>query len=118
MYMLRNCSVSLLTICISILVLFSAILFSGCAAHTTSPALGTLYTETAAPVAIGTGLNTDQMKVGTGTTTSILGLIATGDASIMTAAQSAGIQTIYYVDYKSKNILGLYATYTVYVYGE
>ena len=64
------------------------------------------------------GLPLTELKVGTGTVTSILGLIATGDASIRTIANSAGISKIDYVDYKSTNILGLIATYTVYVYGE
>lgn len=103
---------------IVVLGVFSAILLSGCAAYTTSPAMGTLYTETSAPAAVGEGINNIELKVGEGTVTSILGLIATGDASIRTAANAAGIRKIYYVDYKSKNILGLYATYTVFVYGE
>ena len=33
----------------------AAILFSGCAAHTASPALGRLITDTSAPLAIGEG---------------------------------------------------------------
>lgn len=103
---------------ITVLALFSVILFSGCAAYTASPALGTLYTETSAPSAVGTGINLAELKVGKGTVTSILGLIATGDASIRTAANAAGIQKVHYVDYKSKNVLGIYATYTVVVYGE
>jgi hypothetical protein len=45
-------------------------------------------------------------------------LIATGDASIDSAAKSAGIKTIHHVDYQSKSILGLYAEFTVIVYGE
>ena len=101
-----------------VLALFTVILFSGCAAYTTAPALGTLYTETTAPAAVGEGVNLENLKVGEGTVTSILGLIATGDASIRTAALSAGIQKIHFVDYKSTSILGLYATYTVLVYGE
>ena len=98
--------------------LFSVLLFSGCFAYTAAPAIGTLYTETAAPIGVGEGLNLEQMKVGIATVKSILGLVAIGDASIREAAQSAGIRKIHYVDYKSTNILGLYATYTVHVYGE
>lgn len=101
-----------------ILLVCAVLLYTGCAAYTTSPALGALYTETVAPVAVGEGLNLKQMKVGTATVKSILGFVAVGDASIREAAQSAGIRKIHYVDAKSTNILGLYATYTVYVYGE
>ncbi len=98
----------------------AAILFSGCAAYTTRPAVGILITNTSAPLAIGEGKNLPltELKVGKGTVTSILGLFATGDASIRTAANSARIQKIHYVDYKSTSVLGLIATYTVYVYGE
>lgn len=57
-------------------------------------------------------------KVGTGKATSILGLIATGDVSIEKASKMANISKISHVDYKAKSILGLYASYTVFVYGE
>ena len=105
---------------IIVLGLFAVILFSGCAAYTASPALGRLYTDVSAPSVVGVGENPPNLKikVGEGTVTSIFGLIATGDASIRTAANSVGIRKIHFVDYKSKNILGIYATYTVLVYGE
>ena len=103
---------------ITILVLFSILMFSGCYAYTKSPAVGLLYTNTAAPVAVGEGLNEEPLKEGTATAKSILGLIAVGDASIRAAVKSAGIRKIHYVDYTSRKILGLYAEYTVHVYGE
>jgi len=78
--------------------------------------LGLIYTDlktagtaTSNPVA---------SKVGTGQASSILGLVATGDASIESAARKAGITRISHVDYEVKNIIGIYATFTVYVYGE
>nr|HPL82786.1 TRL domain-containing protein [Candidatus Omnitrophota bacterium] len=57
-------------------------------------------------------------RVGTAKSTSILGLVATGDSSIKTAASNGGIKTIKYVDYDAKNILGLYGEYTTTVYGD
>ena len=57
-------------------------------------------------------------KVGTAKATSILGMVATGDCSIKTAAANGGIKTIKYVDYDAKNILGIYGKYTTTVYGD
>ena len=102
---------------IAILALF-AIMLTGCGAMVASPVTGTLSTNVSGPVGLASGDNQPDLKVGTGSVTSVLGLIASGDASIRTAAQSANIQKIYYVDYKSTGVLGIFATYTIYVYGE
>lgn len=58
------------------------------------------------------------MKTGTAMASSILGIVATGDASIEAAAKDGGITRIHHVDHHSKNILGLYAEFTTIVYGE
>jgi len=97
-------------------VLLLVVILAGCSAYAVAPVTGFAYTELKGPLTATS--NTGSSKVGTGTVTSILGLIATGDASIDTAAKSAGITKIHHVDYQSKNILGLYAEYTVIVYGE
>ncbi|MFC1713484.1 TRL-like family protein [Candidatus Poribacteria bacterium] len=97
-------------------VLLLAVVLAGCGAYATAPVTGFAYTEVKGP-----GMATSNpisSKVGTATCTSILGLIAQGDASIETAAKSAGITKIHHVDYQSKSILGLYAEFTVVVYGE
>jgi hypothetical protein len=86
---------------------------SGCA---TPYPMGMLYTEVAFPVAAGEGGRGS--KVGTAKSTSILGLVATGDASMKTAMANAGITKVKHVDYSCKNILGLYGEYTTTVYGE
>ncbi len=110
-------SVSLLTVLTAIL--FCAAYLTGCGAATQSPALGILYTDVKGPVAVtGNTMPTVGMLVGTATAQSFLGLIATGDASIATAAKSAGITKIHHVDSHSINTLGIVATYTVIVYGE
>jgi len=75
-----------------------------------------IYTDVKAPEAVTS--NAGKSKVGTAMATSIMGLVAQGDASIETAAKSAGITRIQHVDYHSTSILGIYSTFTVTVYGE
>jgi len=78
--------------------------------------MGGLYSDVKAPLAapsLGSSV-----KVGRSTATSYLGLVAIGDASIESAAKSAGITKIHHVDYEAKNFLGIVATVTVVVYGE
>lgn len=93
-----------------------AVLMSSCAAMTAGPVMGLLYTDAKSPVAVTSNANSS--KVGTAEATSILGLVGTGDASIEKAAKSAGITKIHHVDQHGTSILGIYAKYTIYVYGE
>lgn len=95
-------------------VIFSASLLAGCASVLPT---GILYTEVKAPVATGVDVGS-YSKVGTSKATSILGLVATGDASIKTAMSNGRITKIKYVDYDAKNILGVYGEYTTTVYGD
>jgi hypothetical protein len=92
-----------------------AFIFTGCAA-VKSPLSGVWYTDVKAPL-IATS-NANSTKVGTAQATSILGLFASGDASIDAAAKSAGITKIHHVDEHSTSVLGIFAKYKVYVYGE
>ncbi|MCB0620037.1 MAG: TRL-like family protein [Saprospiraceae bacterium] len=100
------------------LLLLSAIAFilSSCGAFVSTPAVGWLYTDVQAPYQATS--NPVASKVGTAEITSILGIVATGDASIEAAARKAGISKISHVDYHAKSILGIFATFTIYVYGE
>lgn len=98
------------------ILLLGAMLLSGCA-QVRAPVFGGLYSDTSAPVTA-TSSQVDATKRGTASAESYLGIIATGDASIQAAAESANISEIHHVDYESENILGLYAKYTVVVYGE
>lgn len=100
-------------IALAIGVFYLAGLLAGCA---TPYPMGMLYTEIKAPIAAAGGVT--YSKVGTAKATSILGLVATGDASIKTAAANGGIKTIKYVDYDAKNILGIFGEYTTTVYGD
>jgi len=97
------------------LFLVGGVFVSSCAS-VKSPVMGLIYTDVKAPEAVTS--NAGKSKVGTAMATSILGLIAQGDASIDTAAKSAGITRIHHVDYHSTSILGIYSTFTVTVYGE
>ena len=110
--------ISFKKIMVLITILFCVAYLTGCAAVTQTPALGVLYTDVKAPVTATGNTPSDKMLTGTGTVKSYFGLIATGDASIMAAAKSAGITKIHHVDYHSTNILGIVATYTVIVHGE
>ena len=101
-----------------ILILFVVFSLTGCAAYSTSPVSGALVSDVHAPLHVGTGINKQSLKVGTGSVSSVLGLFAFGDASIRSAAASAGIKQIHYVDYHTRSVLGIVATFTVYVYGE
>ena len=91
-------------------------LLTGCLATGMSPVMGGLYTKVDAPYSA--TANTVGQKVGTAFCTSVLGLIATGDCSITTAAKNGGITKVSHVDYSTEAILGLYAKVTVKVYGQ
>lgn len=92
-----------------------ALFFSSCAV-VKAPLTGVIYTDVKSPVAVTDSENST--KVGTAEATSILGIVATGDASVEAAAKSAGITEIHHVDAHSTSILGVFAKYTIYVYGE
>jgi hypothetical protein len=91
-----------------------AFVCTGCASYI--PA-GGIYTGAQGAIGAGGG-DVSYSKVGKATSTSILGLVATGDASIKTAAANGGIKRIKYVDYEVNNILGIYGQYTTVVYGD
>ncbi len=100
---------------LTLLVVFSLVLTS-CGAFVSAPLTGFLYTDMKGPHTVTS--NPIANKVGSAEATSILGIVATGDASISTAARNGGITKISHVDYQAKSILGIVAKYTVYVYGE
>ncbi len=90
-------------------------LMSSCAT-VKSPLTGIWYTNVKAPVAVTS--NSNSTKVGSSEATSILGIVATGDASIDAAAKSAGITKIQHVDEKATSSLCFFAKYKVFVCGE
>jgi len=98
-----------------VMVMIVALLFSSCAL-VKSPLVGIIYTGVKSPVTATS--HTNSTKFGVSQATSILGLFAFGNAGIDEAAKSAGITKIHHVDQKAVSVLGIFATYKVYVYGE
>ena len=92
-----------------------ALVFSSCGA-VSSPVMGFLYTD----VTYGKDVTSNNLgtKVGKGSAKGYLGLIATGDASIESAAKAAGIKKVSHVDAHANSILGIITTYEIVVYGE
>ncbi len=92
-----------------------AAVLSGCAVAN-APVNGFLYSHVTGPVGV-TGSADRPTKVGRSHARSILGLYATGDASIEQAAKNGGITKIHHVDHETQVILGVIADYTTIVYG-
>lgn len=72
----------------------------------------------AAPVALGPQDSAAPSKRGESCAANILGLVATGDASIDTAKKNAGITRVASVDHSSTRVLGYYARFCTIVKGE
>jgi hypothetical protein len=88
---------------------------SGCAYVTRAPVTGLIYQD----VQEGESVSSNDLgaKRGEACATSILGWVATGDASVQTAAKAAGITKISHVDSTASDILLVYAEYCTVVYG-
>jgi hypothetical protein len=81
--------------------------------------MGALYTGISVPAAVTSNTIGSSPKAATGSFTTIIWLVSTGDASINTIAKQAGITKIYYVDEHVMSILnGLYAKVDFTIYGE
>lgn len=95
-------------------VAFTASLLGGCAVAA-APTTGWLYTKVQGPVTTGTATNTS--KTGQSCATNILGIVATGDASIDAAKKAGGITNVSSVDHDSSSVLGVFATFCTVVKG-
>ena len=94
---------------------------TGCAGLYAAPVMpppGFVLSDIKAPLDIDAMNTRIDLKSGEAKTTSILGLFASGDASLRTAAANGGITTIEHIDYKMHNILGIYSEFTIIVYGK
>jgi hypothetical protein len=78
-------------------------------------ALGWAYSGYKSPGQVGTGADT---KLGEACASSILGIVATGDASIEAAKKAGGITQIAYVDLDQFSVVGVYATSCTIVHGQ
>ncbi len=106
-----------LAVTIALLAVF--MMLTGCAAAVTYGPRGAplgLYVDEDGPVMVTE--NQVGTKRGESCSQSILGLVVTGDASIVTAAQNGGISRIGTVNSSYQNILGIIATYCIVVTGE
>lgn len=99
-----------------VLLLAVATLLS-CAASGFGPG-GSIYTSTKVGIDAAADGSLTGTKEGRACTSSILGWISTGDASLLTAAQSSGITTVRSVDLEGYSILGLYAELCTVVKGD
>lgn len=93
---------------------------TGCAglAYSNRPVIGSIgvYADTAGNEKVtDNGVGT---KKGEACSSSILGIVTTGDASVASAAKAGGITKVGSVDNTFSNILGIYAHYCVEVSGE
>jgi hypothetical protein len=98
---------------IVLIAMFIAFL-SGCAS--TLPT-GMIMTNLKLPIAT-TGVSGQPSKVGEASCTSILSMVAKGDCSIETAKKNGGITQVNHIDWEVDNLLGIWATYKVVVYGD
>ena len=80
-----------------------------------SPVIGGLYTDVRAGHSISD--NTAGTRMGKACASSILGFVATGDASIEAARREGKISKITSVDEEMSTILGLYAKHCTIVRG-
>jgi hypothetical protein len=88
---------------------------TGCAFVTRAPVTGLIYLSTQQGESVAS--NDVGAKRGEACATSILGWVATGDASVSSAAKAGGITKISHVDSTASDILLVYAEYCTVVYG-
>ena len=87
------------------------LMLAGCATYMPH---GMIYTEGKMGVQAGSGAAD---KTGRACMTSILGLVATGDASLEAAKAAGGVKDIVSMNYEVKNILGVWGEYCLVVKG-
>lgn len=108
-----------------VLIFVALLLIPSCAMVSGSPVSGALITKVGVPGTsfetaddLAPGADLSNFAKGEASATSILGLLATGDASIQKAASNGKIKKIHHVDHDLFSFLGIYASYTTIVYGE
>ena len=106
-----------------------ALLLTGCAAQYLTdvrPPQGILVTSIKAPLTCdfhNTDVNTDDLKVAKRKTNYFSGFLITGldfawgEVDVPEIARRAGINEVCFAEYEILNVLGIYAEFTVYVYG-
>ena len=97
-------------------VLCISFITSGCAGGFSHVGFG-IWGQVTGPVQAHSD-NVSTTKVGKSTMTSWLGWIGVGDASLTAACESGGITKISHVDYEYDTLLGIWANWTIIVYGD
>jgi hypothetical protein len=87
------------------------LMLAGCASYWP---MGIIYTEAKMGAQAGSGAAD---KTGRACVQSILGMVATGDASIEAAKAAGGIKEVVNMNYEAKNILGVWGEYCLVVKG-
>jgi TRL-like protein family len=107
---------------VSAAVALAALISTGCAGlpYMNRPVIGaapTIYASTGAPEMI-----TDAARVtgksGQACSTSILGIVTTGEATVSEAARRGNIHRVTYSENTFLNVVGIYSRYCVIVVGE
>jgi hypothetical protein len=94
---------------------------TGCGAFVAMGGGGILYQDTKTPsaqLAYYGPTSSVSTHVGTATATSILGILATGDASLDAAMKAGNITKVHHVDVEVVSYLSIITTYKLIVYGE
>ena len=91
------------------------IMMSGCQ-PVSSPVMGIFFNDTKYGYIATT--DTDATKEGKACAQSIMGLVATGDASISAAKAAGGITQVAHIDYTAHSILGIVADFCTIVKGK
>jgi hypothetical protein len=105
----------------SVLAALCLTVMTGCGALVAFGSGGLLYEDAVVPlsdVSYWGPATSSAAKRGEASFTSILGIIATGDASLKAAMENGGITKVHHIDQQITNILGVVATYKIIVYGE
>jgi hypothetical protein len=92
-------------------ILVVVLMLAGCASYMP---MGVFFTNGKMGVQTGGG---QADKTGKACMTSILGLVATGDASIEAAKAAGGIKEVVNINYEVNNVLGVYGEYCIVLQG-
>lgn len=100
----------------TLLTLSAAAALSGCATAYSPVGNGLIFTSVKGPIAVTD--STVKSKTGTACASNILGLFATGDASVQAAKSNGNITKVAAVDHNSTTALGLFGKFCTTVTGE
>jgi len=95
----------------------SAMLMTGCVMVGPSNAVSALTLDVQSPDMSFVDNSVKPLKKGTATATGVICFVE-GDASLKAAMENGNITKVHHVDYKVKNILGIFGSTTTIVYGE